>query len=293
MVILAVTALFMGGAGLAVWLVSRRWSGLAAPRVSSGRIREAVHRHRRLAATFDTRLDPSVTTGLALTAASAVVVVGVVGVGLLFLMVRTNLGFARFDMGAARFAGRHATALSTRVLRDFSQLGGALVLVPIAGVVAVAALRRHRSFSVVSFLTFAIGGQFAIADLIKWIVDRARPNIDRLTGFNGPSFPSGHATSAAAGFAAFALLAGIGRSPRTKSALAAIAVALAVGIACTRVFLGVHWLTDVLAGLALGWAWFALCSIAFGGRLLRFGIPVEQAQQAAEVEDDRADARSA
>jgi len=97
--------------------------------------------------------------------------------------------------------------------------------------------------------------------------------------FSGGSFPCGHAAAAAASFAAFALLAGIGRSPRAQAGLAA-AVALAIGIACTRVFLDVHWLTGVIAGLALGWAWFALCSIAFGGLLLRFGAPVEQAQQA-------------
>jgi undecaprenyl-diphosphatase len=48
-------------------------------------------------------------------------------------------------------------------------------------------------------------------------------------------------------------------------------------IAATRVLLDVHWLSDVIAGLALGWAWFAACSIAFGGRLMRFAAPAQTA----------------
>jgi membrane-associated phospholipid phosphatase len=127
-----------------------------------------------------------------------------------------------------------------------------------------------------------VGGQFAIADLIKWIVDRARPNVDRLTGFSGPSFPSGHATASAACLAGFAMLFGVGRSPRVQAALASVAVGLATGIACSRVFLGVHWVTDVVGGLVLGWAWFALCSIAYGGRLLHFGAPAETAEATLE-----------
>jgi undecaprenyl-diphosphatase len=49
------------------------------------------------------------------------------------------------------------------------------------------------------------------------------------------------------------------------------------------VLLDVHWLSDVIAGLTLGWAWFCVCSIAFGGRLLRFGAAAEQVARTAQV----------
>ena len=88
--------------------------------------------------------------------------------------------------------------------------------------------------------------------------------------------------TAAATFAAVALLLGRRRSRRTKAILAGTAAAIAVGVGTTRALLGVHWLTDVLAGLAMGWAWFALSSIAFGGRVLAFGQPVASAETAAQ-----------
>ena len=53
----------------------------------------------------------------------------------------------------------------------------------------------------------------------------------------------------------------------------ALAVGIAVAVAASRVLLDVHWLTDVIAGLALGWAWFAACTVAFARQVLRPGAP--------------------
>ena len=65
--------------------------------------------------------------------------------------------------------------------------------------------------------------------------------------------------------------------------LTGLAAGIAVAVAASRVLLDVHWLTDVIAGLALGWAWFAVCAIAFGGRILRFGAAAETAARVADA----------
>jgi membrane-associated phospholipid phosphatase len=228
------------------------------------------------------RLDPGSATGLLLSAAILVFVVGTALVAILLVMIHTNTGFARLDSSASLFGAHHATAASTRFLRFYTQLGGALVIVPLALIVAVAETIRQRTVTVVAFLTLVVGGQFLVANVIKAIVDRARPDFDQLTGFSGSSFPSGHAVAASACLAAFALVIGRRRSIKVRAILAGLAVGLATGIACCRVMLGVHWLTDVLGGLALGWAWFALCSIAFGGYQLRFGAPAKVAAETVE-----------
>ena len=70
-----------------------------------------------------------------------------------------------------------------------------------------------------------------------------------------------------------------------RAAMAGAAAGLAVSVAATRVLLAMHWLSDVIAGLALGWAWFAVCAIAFGGRLLGFGAGVQNVRQQARAAD--------
>jgi undecaprenyl-diphosphatase len=189
-------------------------------------------------------------------------------------MVRTGTGLAGYDLSFARWGATHATPGSTRVLRGLSDVGGTPGVAAVAVIVGAIEYRRLPNRAIPALLVVTIAGQFAIVNLIKVMVDRARPDIDQLTGFSSSSFPSGHSASAAATFAVIALLLGRRRSRRTRAAIAGGAVAIAVMVAGTRVLLGVHWLTDVLAGLAIGWAWFALWSIAFGGRLLHFAAPV-------------------
>ena len=281
MLILSITLLLVIIPGLVAGVIAYRWPQAAptAPKMSVERVKSETRRHPRLAAFTRSRLDPGSATGLLLSAAVVVFVVGAVSMALVLVMIHTNTGFARLDRSASLFGAHHATALSTRFLNDFTQLGGALVIVPLAVIVAIVETIRQRSVAIVAFLTLVVGGQFLVANVIKSIVDRARPNFDQLTGFSGSSFPSGHAVASAACLAAFALVIGRGRSLKVRAILAGLAAGLATGIACCRVMLGVHWLTDVLGGLALGWAWFALCSIAFGGYQLRFGAPAKTAEE--------------
>jgi undecaprenyl-diphosphatase len=277
-------------AGLLAAFVVRPFPALdpAAPRITSPAIAEtAASTSPEVRGFLRRRLDPEATTGLLLTTALLIMLGAAVGIGALFVMVQHHLWLAHYDLTAANFGATNATTLSTRTLRTISLLGGTPLMIIVSVGVAIVEYVRTRSKAVFAFVFAVVVGELLLMNLTKFIVDRPRPNIAQLTGFSGSSFPSGHATTAAATFAAAAFLVGRGRPVGVKMLAAGIAAAIAVAVASSRVMLGVHWFTDVLAGLALGWGWFALCSIAFGGRILRFGRPVEVAERAADGPSDR------
>ena len=60
---------------------------------------------------------------------------------------------------------------------------------------------------------------------------------------------------------------------RSPAARGGGAICIALVVATSRALLGVHWLTDVIAGLIVGWSWFFIVAVIFGGRLQRFGDP--------------------
>ncbi|HET9593920.1 MAG TPA: phosphatase PAP2 family protein [Solirubrobacterales bacterium] len=230
---------------------------------------------RRYAGRRPAHLDADETTAPALTLALAAVIVGGAVLALLAVVVRSSDLLAGIDSSVAEWGNRHATAWSHDALTLVTDLGETVTVVAVAIVVAIVDFGRTRNRWVAPFLLAVILGDKLLTEAIKQLVDRARPTIEAVAATLGPSFPSGHTSTAAASWAAFALVAGRWWGRSSWPALAGVAVGIAVAVAASRVLLDVHWLTDVLAGLALGWAWFAACTIAFGGRVLGFGATTE------------------
>jgi membrane-associated phospholipid phosphatase len=270
--------------GLIAWRYPRNARPSPAPALDAARkVGETVGKHPSLRAVLDARLDPATATGLALTLALVFAIGGGVLLGVLAYLVRTNPHLIGIDNGVAKWANLHASTISTHGLKLVTQLGGIYTVIVLCLVLALAETIIERSVWVIPFIVAVMGGEEILTTTIKQLTDRVRPSFNPAAATLGPSFPSGHSATAAAFYATAALLLGRRRGQPTRAVLTGLAVGLAVAVAASRVLLDVHWLSDVIAGLALGWAWFAVCAIAFGGRILRFGAAAEAAARVAEA----------
>jgi membrane-associated phospholipid phosphatase len=254
-------------------------------RSATGEVAEELARSARVRRALRRRFDPARATGLALTIALLLIFLVAIAFGELADMVTSGTGLQHFDAAAASWGADHATRTSTDVLSAITWLGSTPLIIAIAAATGLFDRLRRRRFTVLAFMITVIWGQNLIANGVKLFVHRERPPVPHLTAAAGWAFPSGHTAAAAATYAALALLIGRGRRWPAKAWLGTAAAAILVAVGSSRVLLGVHWVTDVFAGAALGFGWFAVCTIAFGGTLLRFGATAERAKAAADREE--------
>lgn len=278
LLVLLVVALL---AGILAFALSRRYPSpmveQAPARAATELVETEARRHPWLKRALRERLDPQTATGLALTLAVVVVGAGLFLLGVLAYLTRSSEALADVDSAAGQWGADHASAWATTGLEWLTHLGDTRLCIALAVVVAVVELIRVPSRWIPLFLGAVVLGSVVIVNTAKELLDRVRPEFNPIAETLGPSFPSGHSAMAAAFWAAVALLFARRRSPRVRALFSAVAVAIAVTVAGTRVLLGVHWLSDTIAGVAFGWAWFSVVAIAFGGRLLVFGAPVAAA----------------
>lgn len=177
----------------------------------------------------------------------------------------------RWDVHFATWLHVHASHTLVRVFEVVTYAGNPAVLGIVALVAAGVLVRRSRTTEA-ALLMVAFGGAVGINALLKLIFHRSRPEL-AFVHLDTYSFPSGHAAVATATFATAAFLACRHyRARRTRALLVLAAVLGVVVVGFSRLYLGVHYLSDVLAGISFGLGWATLCLIAFvllDGRDLR------------------------
>jgi undecaprenyl-diphosphatase len=227
------------------------------------------------------RLDSTAPDGLALT---ETVVLGALCAWMFAGLTQDVLAGDTYglDQRVHTFVVAHRVGWLTLVMRNVTWLGSSFVLVPLLVIVTAAILRsrgrrgggadhrRTRALRAVRYLWVAFLGSVVLYTLAKQLVDRPRPPAAELIGrASGPAYPSGHTTQAMATWGMLAVVLMAGRSRRTRVRLLSAAAVVVLLVGASRVYLGAHWLTDVLAGYALGGAWLALILALY----LRRGTP--------------------
>ncbi len=145
-------------------------------------------------------------------------------------------------------------------VRDVTALGSAPVLV-IAVLAVVGFLALARSWALALFTLAASLGGLGASSVLKYLIDRPRPELvprEALTFTS--SFPSGHSMMSAVVYLTLAaLVARLMEQRRLKAYVLAVALGLTMLVGLSRVYLGVHWPSDVLAGWSAGAAWALAC----------------------------------
>jgi membrane-associated phospholipid phosphatase len=191
------------------------------------------------------------------------------GLGALVDNVTDGDGVAFVDHPVAAFVAAGRAAALTSVMRAVSTAGGPTGMAALAVGAGLLLAATSRSWYPVAVLAVTAGGAIALTLVFKAALGRARPPVAQAVATaDGYGFPSGHAAMAAAVCGAVAWLCSMQvRSWRARLAIWAVAAMLATLVGISRVYLGVHWTTDVVGGWIFGGLWLAVvitCWAAFG-----------------------------
>lgn len=198
--------------------------------------------------------------GLELAVAGAVAAVGLYVTGLYVKLLTPRPRLTPADEATLEIADRLQLTAAVDVVRVFTDVGS----LPVVGVLmlfGVVALSRERRWVEAAALVVAAVVIVAGVDLLKAEVDRPRPS-SPLVGSEGQAFPSGHAAYSTGYVALAALFARDLPGLVTRGAAILFAVVLAASIGLSRIYLRVHYWSDVAGGWGLGVAVFGLCAVA-------------------------------
>jgi undecaprenyl-diphosphatase len=190
-------------------------------------------------------------TGL-VAAAGFIAVVGTLAFAQLGDVVRQGRTQA-FDTAVLRWIGARHTPFLTTVMNEITPLGTGVVVLAIVGVTAAFLWRTEHKHSA-RLLLAATAGSILLNNVLKLYFDRPRPEVfERLTHAASSSFPSGHAMSATVvcGTVGY-LLARLQKSTWARTITLLFAIVMIVLICFTRLYLGVHYPSDIAVGAALG-----------------------------------------
>lgn len=260
----------------------RRLGDLADPVAAEHWLVTHVAERPRLRAVAE-HADRRVAGGFAVAISLLFVFLAALFVGWVFESIDTGRGVARWDQALAEWGPDNSTTVAADFMSRVTRLGDTWLLFSAMAVAGIVDWRRRRNSASIWFLLTVGLGVTLVNNGLKLLIMRERPPVEHLVGSAGSSFPSGHAAASAACWMAIALVAGRWLSPRVRPWLAVGAAAIAGLVAASRALVGVHWLTDVVAGLVVGWTWFLLVAVIFGGRVQRLGEPFEEV---ADMPDD-------
>jgi undecaprenyl-diphosphatase len=249
----------------AVIVLAARWIGghpdelaaFARRQLDRPRLAALRSRYRRQLAFVARRLNRESALGLSLTVSLVGLVAAGWAVGVVTQDVVAGDDAARLDRPVLDWFVTHREAWLSNAAKIVTDLGSSSVLIPLVIVAGGWWWGRRHTLRPLALLGTSYAGSEVLFRAVKTLSNRRRPpNALAVQHFHGLAFPSGHATQAAAVWGMLAALIAAG-SPSWRRTVAvwtaAIVIAGLVGV--TRVYLGAHWLTDVLAGWAFGVLW--------------------------------------